>query len=308
MHTTVGHLSLREISQRLRDSTGLTFNIGPFVVRVFSRLASIADHIAEMYGAYEISNSAFVDFEISVESPRLLRSVFRRQVNFRFDDEYPFKPLPFEQARPFFEWGLNWCIATTAHQYLIIHAAVVARGRSCALIPGRPGAGKSTLCAALVTDGWRLLSDEMALVRLSDGKIQPIPRPISLKNRSIDIIGAHSSPLHIGPAFTDTHKGTVAHMRAPIESVHSSNIPADAKWVVYPCYDAGANLFINAISGCNSALKLADESFNFPLLGSRGFEALSNLALESQSFELRYSQLEDAIAWFNDLDAGADQL
>jgi predicted ATPase len=29
------------------------------------------------------------------------------------------------------------------------------------ILPAPPGSGKSTLCAALVTRGWRLLSDEL---------------------------------------------------------------------------------------------------------------------------------------------------
>jgi hypothetical protein len=254
-----------------------------------------------MYGAYSVSDTIYADLHFSVDAPNSLRSFFRRQVNFRFDDEYPFKPLPFDQARPFFEWGLNWCIATTAHQYLIIHAAVVAQGERCALIPGRPGAGKSTLCAALVAAGWRLLSDEMALIHLDDGRIWPVPRPISLKNASIDIIRARGGDIHLGPSFTDTHKGTVAHMRAPLASVEAAQVPARAAWVVYPQYTAGAALAINPVSPCQSTLRLADDSFNFPLLGAQGFEVLADMAMACDSFELRYSSLDEAIAWFDGL-------
>lgn len=252
-----------------------------------------------MYGDHPVSDSDFADLRFSVNPPAGFRSLFRKQVNFRFDDETPFKPLPYSQSRPFFEWGLNWCIATTAHQYLMIHAAVVARENRCALIPGRPGAGKSTLCAALVASGWRLLSDEMALIDFESGQIWPAPRPVSLKNESIDIIRHRSKDIHIGPSFTDTHKGTVAHMRPPRESVDAMHTPARAAWVVFPRYEAGTALLPASMSACQATLKLADDSFNFPLLGKDGFELLSDVAFVCDAYDLHYSDLDEAIAWFD---------
>ncbi|MEW6677035.1 MAG: HprK-related kinase A [Pseudomonadota bacterium] len=292
-------LSLQEVRARLKSPSGLRFDIGPFRVCVSSRLPDIAKHVLEMYGSYALADSGYADLHFSVDTPPGLRGLWRKQVNFRFDDEYPFKPLPFAQARPFFEWGLNWCIATTAHQFLIIHAAVVAKGDHCALIPGRPGAGKSTLCAALVASGWRLLSDEMALIALDSGSIWPVPRPISLKNASIDVIGQRHPETVFSPSFTDTHKGTVAHMRAPDASVRDSGRPAQARWVVYPAYQAGAALEVSPVTPCQSTLRLADDSFNLPLLGGRGFEALAEMACHCHSYTLRYSSLDEAIAWFD---------
>lgn len=301
MPSTVAELGSTSIASRLSEPDGLAFEIGPFVVRVSSNLDSIADHVSEMYGNYRVSESNFADLHFSVDLPKSPRRFFRKQANFCFDGEYPFKPLPFNQARPFFEWGLNWCIATTAHQYLLIHAAVVAKDGRCALIPGRPGAGKSTLCAALVASGWRLLSDEMALIHMNHGDIWPVPRPVSLKNASIDIIRARSGGIHIGPSFRDTHKGTIAHMRAPATSIEAGSVPARAAWVVYPQYESGVDLSTSSVSPCQSTLKLAEDSFNFPLLGAPGFEVLADLAMACDSFDLRYSSLDEAIVWFDDL-------
>ncbi|MEW5769108.1 MAG: HprK-related kinase A [Pseudomonadota bacterium] len=292
-------LSPREIRQLLDSPRGLRFDIGPFRVCVHSRLTGIAAHVHEMYGHYPLADSDYADLHFAVDVPAGLHGLLRRQVNFRFDDEFPFKPLPFAQARPFFEWGLNWCIATTAHQYLIIHAAVVAKGDHCALIPGRPGAGKSTLCAALVASGWRLLSDEMALIALDTGLIWPVPRPVSLKNASIDIIRGRHPEVVLSPSFTDTHKGTVAHMRAPDASVSAAGRAARARWVVYPGYQSGAATEVGPVTPCQSTLRLADDSFNLPLLGGRGFEVLAEVASQCSSFTLRYSSLDEAIAWFD---------
>jgi HprK-related kinase A len=301
---TLSSYSRLDLSKRLKSRQGLNFDIGPFRVSVRSPLPAIGDHIAEMYAEYPLADGDFADLHFSIETPNLFRALFRKQVNFRFDDEMAFKPLPYIQARPFFEWGLNWCIATTAHQYLIIHAAVVAKNGYCAVIPGHPGAGKSTLCAALVAAGWRLLSDEMALISLDSGKITPVPRPISLKNESISIISQRGgSDVFLGPSFADTHKGTVAHMRAPANSVAASGVTATAAWVVYPGYQRDATLLAKPVTACQSILKLADDSFNLPLLGGAGFEVLANMASACQSYELQYSDLDHAIAWFDELSA-----
>ena len=56
------------------------------------------------------------------------------------------------------------------------------------LLPAPPGAGKSTLCAGLVHRGWRLLSDELALVDMETGLVRGMARPVNLKNKSIEVI------------------------------------------------------------------------------------------------------------------------
>ena len=57
-----------------------------------------------------------------------------------------------------------------AHQYLIIHAAVVEKNGLAAILPAPPGSGKGTLTAGSVLSGWRLLSDELTLIDRLSGR------------------------------------------------------------------------------------------------------------------------------------------
>ena len=162
---------------------------GPLVAQIHSHLPTVAHGIALHYASHPIESlDGFADFHVRIARPKNIRRWLQPQVVFQLDDEAPFAPLPFAQAFPMLEWGLNWCVANLCHQYLTIHAAVVEKSGRALILPAPPGSGKSTLCAGLVNRGWRLLSDELTLIERETGLIVPLPRPISLKNNSIRVI------------------------------------------------------------------------------------------------------------------------
>lgn len=255
------------------------------------------------YGRHELvdGGSGFADFHIALEQPSGIRRWIQPQVMFAFDGGYPFKPLPVSQAYPVFEWGLNWCIANHYHRFVTVHAAVVERGGLAVVMPGEPGAGKSTLSAALANRGWRLLSDEMALMSPGTNQLTPIPRPVCLKNQSIDVIQGFAPEAAIGEAFRDTRKGDVAHMRAPEEAVRRGAESAAARWVIFPRYRAGADLEVTPVSKPEAVLRLADQCFNYSQLGAEAFHTLCAVVDASECFSLSYSRLPDAIEYFDQL-------
>ncbi|MCP4661271.1 MAG: hypothetical protein GY856_38190 [bacterium] len=64
--------------------------------------------------------------------------------------------------------------------HLLLHAgALEHRGRGV-LLAGGSGAGKSTLALELVRRGFKLLSDDVAAIRMSDGVVEPFPRSLGL--------------------------------------------------------------------------------------------------------------------------------
>lgn len=281
------------LRQRLSDA-GLGVVIGPFNVMLSSRLEVVVEGLQQLYGDFDLTDdAAFIDYRVSLLS-RGLRRWVRPQVDFSFDGFIPFKPLPKDQGFAMFEWGLNWCIANNAHQYLIVHAAVVEKNGVTCLLPGTPGSGKSTLCAGLVCKGWRLLSDEMALVSLSTGNIFPIPRPVSLKNQSIDIIRKYSAEAFIGRVVKDTAKGTVAHMRPPVSSVRMTDQAGSAGLIVFPKYVAGEEARFAAADKANTLLKVAENSFNYSVLGAKGFDVLGDLVSRCDCYEFSYPSLDEA--------------
>jgi HprK-related kinase A len=298
---TVASLSRAELEARL-GGPGLSVQTGPFVSRIHSPIERIAEGIAKLYGDYPLREvDGFADFHVNMRRSGGVRRWYRPQVSFDIDGLEPFEPLPQEHAFPMLEWALNWCISTRAHAYLMIHAAVVERDGFAAILPAPPGSGKSTLCAALVSRGWRLLSDELALIRPQDGLLLPVPRPISLKNRSIDVIRAFARDPVISRPVENTTKGTVAHVKAPSDSVARAHESARPAWIVFPKYEAGAATSLEPIARARAFFRVAENAFNYSPLGAVGFNTLADTIDRSAIYDFRYSELEEAIAVFASL-------
>lgn len=291
-----------ELQDCLRDA-GLWLRTGPFSLRIRSRIPTVAEGLADLYGQFEVRHphETFADFHVDVNAPSLLRRWLRPQVDFSFDGQLPFMPLPYDQAYPMLEWGLNWCVSMHAHQFLIVHAAVVEKNGGAAILPAPPGSGKSTLTAALVLSGWRLLSDELALIDRKSGLIYPLPRPVSLKNQSIPLIRSFSAEAFINRASHDTAKGTVAHMRPPRESVRRQHEPARPAWVIFPRWAAGAATSLAPRSAAQTFMFLAQNAFNYSHLGADGFRAGTRLIDQVACYDFAYSRLDEAVQAFDRL-------
>ena len=294
-------LTVEACRQRLADR-GLLLKTGPFTVEVRSDIDGFTRLLRQFYGQFPVVEApAIADFHVRVLRPGGIRGWWRPQVQFLLDGQSPFQPFQLSHAFPLFEWGLNWGIAMQAHQFLMLHSAVVERAGKVLILPAWPGCGKSTLCAALVSRGWRLFSDEFGLLRLADGQLVPLPRPTPLKNKSIDVIRDFAPDAILGPAFHGTRKGTVAHLQTPAASVAQAHIPAPPGWLVFPRYRAGAPLHLKPIDMPQAFLKLVNNSFNYRLLGLQSFQAVTRLVRHCDRYILSYSDLDEAIDTLNQL-------
>ncbi len=288
----------------LRDAlhAGLKLRTGPVVTQIQSTLPEVVAGIALHYANHPVeAHNGFADFHVRIAKPKGLRHWFQPQVLFFFDNEPPFHPLPANQAFPMLEWGLNWCVSNLCHQYISIHAAVLERNGKALVLPAPPGSGKSTLCAGLLHHGWRLLSDELALINPATLAITPLPRPVSLKNASIDVIKEFAPTAVMNPPVHDTIKGTVAHMRPPASALIHAGEKALPGWLVLPQYTPEADAILAPLSKARALMALIENSFNFNLHGEQGFTALANWIEASDSYTFTYSSLDEAVPIFDEL-------
>lgn len=279
------------------SSLDTVLRISPFTVRLRSPFSALRQHLDTFYADVPRGSwRDFIDFDVQILPAGGLRRWWHPQARFLLDGEEPFFPLPAAQAGPLFEWGMNWCAAQRPLGQLVMHAAVVAQGDAALMAPGFPGAGKSTLCSALVhLAGWRLLSDELAILDPATGTVLPHPRPISLKNASIPVVQAFPG-VRLGPVYRDTRKGDITHAACPAGSLRAAELPARVRWVVFPRFEAGAAPALEEISRAEAFVLISEQSFNNERMGEAGFQALCDLLGGARCFEIVYGSTEDALA------------
>ncbi len=283
---------------------GLGIQIGPFAVRVRSTFPAVESYLRSHYRDFPLLERGGAHFAVRVSAPSRLRSFVRKQAVFAVNGGVPFNPVPARLAPGLLEWGLNWCVGNVAHQWLVVHAAVVAREGKAAVLPALPGSGKSTLCAALAFSGWRLFSDEFALIDPATDELIPAPRPIALKGQSIEVIARRASDARFGPLLADTDGRSARHLAPPESAVRSQNERARLAWVVVPKWEEGAPLTLEPVSKGRTLAHLADSSFNYNTVGVAGFECLGRMVDGAQTAKLTYTDLDEALALFERMHRG----
>ena len=294
-------LSLPDLAAALRQ-TGIFYRIGPFSIHLETALPELPPVLHRLYSDFSLLDSdGFADFHVRLVSPHGPRALWRSRTRFLIDDASHFAPFPREIALALLEWGLNWCVFKRAHQYLMIHAGVVEKNGHALIMPARPGSGKSTLCAALAYRGWRLLSDEFALVRPEDLTVVPFPRLIPLKNESIPVMRQRVPEQAMGPTLPRTRKGTVVHLCPPTDSIRRSGEVARAGQILFPTYTGGQPLRFEPLGKSQTFLRLTANSFNYEAIGLRGFETMSALAGHWPGAEFSYGDLDEAMEYLENL-------
>lgn len=297
---TVGDLPESQLRQLTRQGR-LHLRVGPFLVRIRSTIRSVQHYVGSHYRDFPIAPDGGAHFDIAVGAPGRIRRWIRPQAAFSVNGRAPFLPVPARLAPGVFEWGFNWCVGELAHQLLVLHSAVVEREGRAALLPAPPGSGKSTLSTSLAFSGWRLMSDEFGLVDPATGEIRAIPRPIALKQGSIELLAARIPGLRLGPRLEDVEGVVVRYAAPPAEAVRVAGRAARVRWIVVPQWKKDSPTLLQPLSRARTLAHLANSAFNFNMLGETGFTRLAEIVDGALCYVLTYSDLDEALALFDDL-------
>ena len=268
----------------------------PFAFKVESSFPEVFSNLETIYGNRIVDGNdydGFIDYFVSIKDSGGLRRFLKDQARFTCDSLEPFKPLNRSQSYALLEWGLNWVIAAHEVSHLIIHSAVLAKNGKAVLFPAPPGSGKSTLTAYLSRNGWRLLSDEMALITPLTLEVTPFVRPICLKNDSIDLVKSWYPKATFSTIAKDTHKGDVVHMAPDEDSVKLQNETAQIAGVVFPKFTKNKFCDIFSMDKATAYTVLTENAFNFSVLQGRGVQSIIKIVEQVPAFEVHYNNLEE---------------
>jgi HprK-related kinase A len=299
----VGDLSPKKFRERLRGN-GLDVRIGPFDIRIKVQVARMESALHHLYRDYALlKDQQDVSFHVQLSERWNIWPTPKHMVRFSVDGKAPHPDMPADHALAVLEWGLNLVIALRYHCFLMLHAAVVEKHGRALILPGTPGSGKSTLCAALVHRGWRLLSDEFGMLRPGSSELLPLPRLVPIKNESIDVLTQFAPHAQWGPIIPGTRKGTVRHMRPQREHIDRSAENALARWIVFPKWRKDATISLQELPAMEGFAQVAANSFNYEMLGEAGFITVEKLISSSTCYTLDYASLDAALEVLDELAA-----
>ena len=297
----IGEVSQGALFERLADH-GIVLNLGAASIRIRSDSPGLSRALGTVYAQFPVEEqSAFCHVNASIRRVSGVRRFVHPQVEFEVDGQRPFEPFPADTHLPLLEWGVNWTLAERLNHYLLLHSGVVEKAGVGVILPAIPGSGKSTLTAALMLSGYRLLSDEFGAVHATAGMLIPMLKGTALKNESIDVIRTAFPGAHLGPSFPKTRKGTVAHLAPDPLSVAHRHDPAQPGLVLFPLYQAGSETLLEPMGKSQAFSKLVVNSFNYEVLGPVGFAAACGIVDSSECYRLTYSQLPSAIQAIDNL-------
>jgi len=297
----IAELSASALERRLRDP-GVVLDLGAATIRVKSDSITLAAGLRAVYADFPLAEAdSFCDVSAVIRRVSGTRRYLRSQVEFEVDGHRPFEPFPADTPLPLLEWGVNWTLAERFNHCLLLHSGVVEKRGVGIVLPAIPGSGKSTLTAALMLSGYRLLSDEFGVVGFEDGALQAMLKGAALKNESIEVIRQNFPHARIGPSFPKTRKGTVAHVAPDADSVARRHEPASPGLVLFPLYQPAVETTLERMGSSQAFSKLVANSFNYEVLGRAGFEAACRLIDACECYRLTYSDLASAIPAIDEL-------
>lgn len=194
---------------------------------------------------------------------------------------------------------LDWVILDTtrravegADRYVAVHAGVVSLDGRAVLMPAPPDSGKTTLVAGLTRAGFQFMGDEVALIEPGTAFVHPFLRPLLIEPSSMAVLSGLVSDL---PAIYERFRGVRFHVAAEDLRTGATGSPCPVGYVVFPAYRAGSETRLHSISRAEAVIRIADQMFNRPEMGTLGIRSLAAVVGGAQCFELPIGDLGDAI-------------
>lgn len=169
---------------------------------------------------------------------------------------------------------------------LWLHAGAVEKNDSAIIISGSSGQGKSTLVTRLYEQGWNVLSDEYAPIRLDTNEVLPFPRTPRRR-------------VFPGRELEQWEFGSFDLEDIDIASHRVRRTPAKLGAMVFPFFKIGATANLERLSAGDGAMEIFRNSTNFIDHRASGIEWVAALVKQITCYRLTYGVGTDAAAVVN---------
>ncbi len=266
------------------------YRIGPVPVSIHSIVPDALDAYHALYRSYEVTSPFPESLRIEVVAMRSHRTG-RRYYHIRGGDEEEFIVRSKDRILPHVEATINLLIARYLPDYLQIHASVVCRDGAAVVFPGKPGAGKTTLAAALLARGWSYSTDEFALIEPRTHLLFPYPKALSIKDGSLAILTAMGLPIDEHRTYTTDKKGRIRCLDPLSVRPDAVADECPVRMVVLPEFSPEGVPTIEPISRAQAVFEMTRCCFNFLKFRTRAVKLLADVVRQARCYRMRTSDL-----------------
>jgi serine kinase of HPr protein (carbohydrate metabolism regulator) len=172
--------------------------------------------------------------------------------------------------------------------HLLIHSAVIDHEGTGVMIAGDHGTGKSTLALASLSHGWKILSDEVAIIgdRIA---VKGFPRPLRILP---DIVSMYPSIIP-GECPVSVSSDGIAHVHYYCGNGYYK-AESVLEYLLFPVYGKGET-GIRQIGQSEAMERFLKQGFNFYLHEDRLLRELTGFIKQLTCYEMNYQHSSKAI-------------
>ncbi len=173
---------------------------------------------------------------------------------------------------------------------LTLHAAALCRDGSGIIMPGKSGAGKSSLCTWLLGRGFSYLTDELVYIPEGSLFIEAFTRPINIKTHGIEAVSGHFDfDANKSETMASRHVTMIPHR---LLNPHTETGPVQLSLIIFPHHQAGVELALQRLTKAQVGLALMECLVNARNLNGHGFGEATRLARQVPAYDLTYSRFD----------------
>lgn len=309
---TTKHADNARSDDRRQPSAGKTappptfthYRIGPFEVAVRSDLTEAAADFDHLYQHCRLGEVAADQLDHAgcyvVEAERRGSWWGRSRYTILGDREEIFIGRRRDEVLPYLEWAVNWRVMARAEAYCQLHAATLSFGGAGLLFAAGSGSGKSTLAAGALAEhrraaGWRLLSDEFALVDRRSLALIAFPKALCIKAGSFDVVRGLGLPIFARRHYAKATKGRVGFISPAQLTGEVVGPPCPLRAIFFPQYVGDTTPSAEPLARADAVERLCEMLFNRHHLGPEAIVILARIAAGARCWRLSTGRLEPTL-------------